>query len=33
MGNNELNSYELNKLFTAAVKHNNILSFPYFNGH
>jgi len=26
-----LMSYKMNNLFIAAIKHNNILTFPYFN--
>jgi len=25
-------NYKINKLFIAAIKHNNVFSFPYFNG-
>jgi len=27
-----LMNYKINKLFIAAIKHNNVFSFPYFNG-
>jgi hypothetical protein len=28
----QIECYKINKLFIVAIKHNNIFSFPYFNG-
>jgi hypothetical protein len=28
----KINKYKINKMFLVAVKHNNIFSFPHFDG-